>query len=337
MKNKIININFRIILINTIRLTKLTFFIYLVLNCYNNLCCQTSQENFINKDYKDFNIYFSYKANNASEIYQFDTIQNKFVQDFIFNDTTIFKDAYYNFNFDSQEFIIGGSYKIQDNLNIFAYLPLQIVSLTKINKYDSLSPQNSINTINFNRDSTFNLTLLNHLILGTRFYLKNKPENYIQVFSEFRIALNKVSQINNNPEYPFWSPLSNEILIGSAIGYKLNKLLFESSFLYNYRDNEYLDRLIGDLKVTFQNIEEASIYAQYNFQSSLSLNDLEKKNKILKPNEISLGYNNSSVGFGFNLYLSKKYLIDMNYNIMLSGLNNFKTNTVNLNLFYLLK
>jgi|GEM_PF-4436303 len=328
---------YKIIKINTIRITKLIFFISLILNCFDNLMSQTIPENFINKGYKDFNIIFNYKANNSSEIYQFDSLQNKFTQDFVFNDSIIFRNAYYNFNFDSQEFTLGGSYKINDNFNVFAYLPIQVLSLNKINKFDSVNSQNVTNTINFNRDSTFNLTLLNHLIFGTRYYLKNKQENYIQVFSEFRIALNKVSIVNNNPEYPFWSPLSNEILFGSAIGYKINKLLFESSFLYNYRDRDYLDRLIGDLKITFQNIEEASIYAHYNFQSSLNLKKLQNNKIHLNPNQISLGYNHSTIGFGFNFYVSKKYLIDMNYNIMLSGVNTFKTNNINLNLFYLVK
>lgn len=322
---------------NIFKLTKLIFFIWININSFNYLESQTIQENFINKNYKDFNLFLNYKSFNSSEIYQFDSLQNKFIQDFRLNDSIIFKNAYYNFNFDAQEFTIGGSYKINNNLNIFAYLPLQILSLNKINKYDSLNSQGINNTINFNRDSTFNLTLLNHLILGTRYYLRNKQDNYIQVFSEFRISLNNVSMINNNPEYPFWSPLSNEILIGSAIGYKFNKLLFESTFLYNYRDNDFNDRMIGDLKITFQNIEEASIYTTYNFQTSFNLNKLKNDKVILFPNQISLGYNSSSVGLGFNFYISKKYLIDMNYNIMLSGINTLKTNNINFNLMYLLK
>lgn len=302
-------------------------------------------ENFQNKNYKDFKIGTRGRFSTASEIYTFDTLISQFKTPYLqrLTDTTsIFLDKAYTINnYSETEYVIDFDYKIFEDTRFFVNLPITFVSLEQNYKLDSIVIIDNfrfLRTIDLSPDSNFNETFLNHISFGLRQYLKNTDNNYIYLFGEYKLALNKVENINNNPNFPLIAPLSNELSIGTGIGYKYNKTFFEGNFIYNLRDKEYLDRIFVNTRFSYQNFEESAIYATYDIVSSIGLNDATfKQNDFIKymtPRQISLGYETQALGLGFWFELKKKILFDVNYKIMLFGTNQWKTNTVNVNIQY---
>lgn len=311
---------------------------------------------FNNKNYDDYRFSIRSSFCNASEVYSLnkaDGVYSKFYEPFATVDTNnniVWIDsAYSKSNYSQTEINFDFDYKIFENTRVFFSLPVTFTSLERSFKLDTLVPYPKGNgdTLFYQRtkdlypDSNLNITLVNHISFGLRQYLQNSEEQYLYLFSEAKIALNKVRNISNNQNYTITEPLSNELSFGTAFGYKLDKMVIEGDFIYNHRDNAYLDRLIFNSQISYQNFEESAIYITYDIYSSLGLNNLRdisgasvETMETMKPKEIPLGYNLQQLGFGFWFDLSKKYLFDVSYKIAVDGENIWKTNVVKLHLVY---
>lgn len=322
-----------------IRNIKLFFFLLIFANL-KILQSQSQVELFSNSDYKELRIGLNSSFRNASEMYLNDSLINLFYQPFYYKDSSgnqqSFSNAYYNSIYSETEFDIDVNYKITDDLGFYANIPFYMADLKKVNKFDTTIKEQEVEfrrTYNLNQDSLFDVFLVNHITMGFRYYIKNTDKSYFHLFTDFKLALNKVENINSNPNYPFQAPLGNELSFGSALGYKIDNVNLETNILYNYRANDYLDRAIANIRLTLQSIKEANIYVNYNIVQGIGLKDLAENQKLL-PSQMPLGYNQSNLGFGFLFDYKSKYILDINYNIMLQGNNTWKKNSVNLNMSY---
>ncbi|MFP4529581.1 MAG: hypothetical protein ACLFQX_13625 [Candidatus Kapaibacterium sp.] len=221
----------------------------------------------------------------------------------------------YTFDFSKYSIGLSAEYRPGKHVSIYTEIPFAFYGLTEKFMMESDLSRQVRAELSLSRFDYFALGFVHRLYSGKS-----------QIFSvlELRIPPGFDESLLNDPDYEFLSDGAFEIYAGSMFRADLDKVRLQTRILYNYRAEEFSDRVIISTSAGLVSVEDTELKVTADIVQSLSsFGDAP----AFDPRETVTQSNFVAAGFGFDWLLSEKYLANFSYKVRLSGKNawNFGT------------
>jgi hypothetical protein len=259
-------------------------------------------------------------------------------KDEIVDDTLYFTDSNdalhkypYTTDFIQQKYSISVGYLGLKNFYLYAKLPIVYSSVIEKFKYDT----NLTARYERNNESKFWLEGLN-LDAGYTIVFENLNIHLLgELFIPFT-TYNNLTDTTDEPTYNKHLELERvfEGTVGTKIDYLLEPIRLEIGAKYNFRQNDFSDRLLFNFLIGLSSVEDTEFFANFNYVSSIGSYSAQYAANFWRE---TLWEKYFSVDVGFMMFVSDEFYFDVGYNIKLLGENSISTKTLKINLGYILK